>query len=293
MTLLLTLFSDAMADAHRHGRFGTETNLRRTAASIARFLGGRCATEADITRQFVEDYANHLEERGVCPNTISFYMRNLRAVWRRACPQAAENPFCTVFTGVARTRKLAIDEGVVRMLSAMRLSNAGQLLSRDLFIFSYAARGMSFVDVAFLRKSDIRNGRITYIRHKTGRLMSVKLTDTLRRLVDRYAATSATPYVFPIITATDAATAYAEYRRAINDHNRHLRQIANRLPDRPRLTTYTARHTWATAARDHGVRLGVISAGLGHASELTTEIYLAEIADTSVDEANDMMTEWL
>lgn len=292
MTLLLTLFAQAMADAHRQSRFGTEANLRRTATSVARFIDGRNVTADDVSRQFVEAYANHLEGRGVCPNTISFYMRNLRTVWRRACPCAIENPFGTVFTGVARTRKLAVDESDIRHLSTLRLTNAGQRLSRDLFIFSYAARGMSFVDVAYLRKSDISNGRITYIRHKTGRPMSIKMTDTLRRIVESYAG-STSPYVFPILTSSDSATAYAEYRRAINDHNRHLRQIAKRLPGHPRLTTYTARHTWATAARDHGVRLGVISAGLGHASERTTQIYLAEIADTTVDEANEMMTEGL
>ncbi len=196
--------------------------------------------------------------------------------------------FRGVYKGIDRTRKRAADEDlVVRLLSLDLSSSAALALARDLFVFSYCTRGMAFVDVAFLRKDDVRDGVISYVRRKTGQRLTVGLEPCIELIMKRYdVETADSPYVFPIITSENPEVAYTQYQIALNYHNRKLKRIASLLGEPLRLSTYTARHTWATAARNHQVPLSVISAGMGHTSEKTTQIYLADLDTSVIDQAN-------
>ena len=97
---------------------------------------------------------------------------------------------------------------------------------------------------------------------------------------------SNSPYIFPILTSTDASEAYNEYLIGLNMYNRQLGKLSEILKCGCKLTSYTARHSWATAARNHNIPISVISAGMGHSSETTTQIYLKSIEDDVVDRAN-------
>lgn len=134
-----------------------------------------------------------------------------------------------------------------------------------MFIFSFCTRGMAFVDMAYLKKNNLQNGVICYARRKTGQLLSGKIEPGVQRIIDKYKFASET-YVFPIITSNDAKKSYEEYQMAINTHNRLLRRLSKMLPAECKLTSYTSRHSWATAARNHNVPISVISAGMGHTS---------------------------
>lgn len=218
-------------------------------------------------------------------------MRILRSVYNKAVRRRlAEpaSPFGGVYTGVDRTRKRAIDERLIARLKNLDLPVSGPLpLARDLFVFSYCARGMAFVDMAFLRKKDMRDGAIHYVRRKTGQRMTVHLEACMREIIGRYASrTRDTPYLFPVLTAEDPARAYAQYQGALNYYNRLLKKLASLLGLDSGLSSYTSRHSWATAARNHNVPLPVISAGMGHTSERTTQIYLSALETSVVDSAN-------
>jgi len=204
---------------------------------------------------------------------------------RRAEPAS---PFGGVYTGVDRTRKRAIDERLIARLKSLDLPVSGALpLARDLFVFSYCMRGMAFVDMAFLRKKDMRDGAIHYVRRKTGQRMTVHLEPCMREIIGRYAPrTRDTPYLFPVLTAEDPARAYAQYQVALNYYNRLLKKLASLLGLDSGLSSYTSRHSWATAARNHNVPLPVISAGMGHTSERTTQIYLSALETSVIDSAN-------
>ena len=273
------------------GRLGTARNYARTLNSFSDFLGGADLPFAALTEPLVEEYSAYLMRRGVVRNTVSFYMRILRAVYNTAVRQHLTEqrfPFGSVYTGIDHTRKRAVDERLIGRLRNLDLSASAALtLARDLFIFSYCTRGMAFIDMAFLRKCDISGGEIRYVRRKTGQQMTVRLEACMREIVRRYEwRTRSTPYVFPLLTAEEPGRAYGQYQVALNYYNRLLKRLSQRLGFEGNLSSYTSRHSWATAARNHRVPITVISAGMGHTSERTTRIYLSSLESSVIDCAN-------
>ncbi len=244
-----------------------------------------------FTEQLVINYEQWLFDRGILRNTSSFYLRILRAVYNKAVKQTLviqSFPFESVYTGVDRTRKRAVGEDVILKLLRLNLSHSYPLaLSRDLFVFSYCMRGMSFIDMAYLKKSDITGNTINYVRRKTGQYISVKIEPCARDIIYRYDSTTKNlPYVFPILTSTDAGKAYTQYLVQLGYHNRKLKRLATQLNIDLHLSSYTARHTWATIARNKNIPISIISAGMGHTSEQTTRIYLDSIDNSIIDDAN-------
>ena len=270
-------------------RLGTALNYEKTMKNFAEFLGGVNLPFSAMTEQLIADYNAFLVQRGMVRNSISFYMRIMRAVYNKAVRQRLveqSHPFTEVYTGIDRTRKRAVSESVISQLYKLKLAEGTPLaLARDIFIFSYCTRGMAFVDIAYLKKDNIQNGVICYARRKTGQLLSVRIEPSIQRIIDRYSS-ALSPYVFPILTSTETKQAYEEYQVAINNHNRLLRRLSKMLPAGCKLTSYTSRHSWATAARNHNVPISVISAGMGHTSEQTTQIYLTMLENSVIDDAN-------
>ena len=270
-------------------RLGTALNYEKTIKNFAEFLGGVNLPFSAMTEQLIADYNAFLVQRGMVRNSISFYMRIMRAVYNKAARQKLveqSHPFMEVYTGIDRTRKRAVSESVISQLYKLNLAEGTPLaLARDIFIFSYCTRGMAFVDIAYLKKENIQNGVICYARRKTGQLLSIRIEPSIQRIIDRYSS-ALSPYVFPILTSTGTKQAYEEYQAAINNHNRLLRRLSKMLPAGCKLTSYTSRHSWATAARNHNVPISVISAGMGHTSEQTTQIYLTMLENSVIDDAN-------
>lgn len=281
----------------QHGRhYGTARNYRRAMNSLAVYLEGEDLPFRALTESLVGEYCASLERRGVVRNTISFYMRILRSVYNKAVRQHLVEqayPFRGVYTGVDRTRKRAVDERIIARLFHLDLHHSAALMrARDYFIFSYCTRGMAFVDMAYLRKTNIRNGMISYLRHKTRQPLSVRIEPVVQQIIDRYADPS-TPYVLPVLRAEDPARAYSQYQTALNYYNRQLKRLSVLLGLDGGLSSYTARHSWATAARNHDIPISVISAGMGHASERTTQIYLSLLENSVIDRANRQITSLL
>ena len=277
---------DLLRDSNR---YGTACNYERAMRSFRNFAGDTSIPVTAITEQLVENYNSFLLRRGLMRNSISFYMRILRAIYNKAVRQhlvVQTYPFRNVYTGIDRTRKRAVDETTVACLYRLDLHDRPRMaLARDLFLFSYFTRGMAFVDMAYLRKSDISDGMIRYTRRKTGQQLSIRIEPCIREIIERYRPVDS-PYVFPIIKSGDADRAYIQYRTAINSHNHMLRRLSKMLPECCSLTSYTSRHSWATAARNHNIPISVISAGLGHTTERTTQIYLTALENSVIDAAN-------
>ena len=270
-------------------RLGTAKNYEKTMCSFGEFLGDVRLPLTALTEQVITDYNSFLIQRGLVRNSVSFYMRVLRAIYNKAVRQKLieqQHPFTEVYTGIDRTRKRAVSESIIAQLYRLELEAETPLaLCRDMFIFSYCTRGMAFVDIAYLKKANLQNGMICYARRKTGQLMSVRIEPSIQRIIDRY-ADSESPYVFPILSSLDANEAYEQYQVALNTHNRLLGRLSEMLGCGCKLTSYTSRHSWATAARNHNVPISVISQGMGHTSEQTTQIYLTMLENSVIDEAN-------
>lgn len=286
---VLRFMREQIGRLEKADRFGTAKNYEKVLNSFSGFLEGEDLPFFALTERLVGDYNAYLLRRGMVRNSVSFYMRVLRAVYNKAVRRRLVEqayPFREVYTGIDTTRKRAVSESVIMQLCGLSLPERSALaLARDIFIFSYCARGMAFVDIAYLRKENIQNGAICYSRHKTGQALTVKIEPGMRRIMERYASDSGV-YVFPLLDGSDALGAYRQYRSALNAYNRSLKKLSRMLPGKSDLTSYVARHSWATAARNHHVPLSVISAGMGHASERTTQIYLATIDNSVIDAAN-------
>ena len=252
------------------GHTGTANNYRAALGSFKRFRAHEDIPIGAIDHVIMEDYQAYLNAAGLAPNSTSFYMRILRAVYNRAVeqePAIDRKPFRTVFTGTEKTRKRAISIGDIRRIKDLDLSRRPNLeFARDVFLFLFLCRGMSFIDAAFLRKSDIQNGVLTYRRHKTGQQLQVKIIRQIPGKDER-----------------------KQYESALRRVNKSLKTIAEMAELPVTLTTYVTRHTWATIAKSKNVPVNVISDALGHDSVTTTQIYLASIDSSIIDNANELV----
>lgn len=295
---VLAFFDVRIALLVAENRLGTARNYQRARNSLAAFLCGEDIPFDLLSAQTIARYNRFLIGRGVVRNTVSFYMRILRAVYNRAVRErltVQKHPFEEVYTGVDRTRKRAVGETVIRRMRDADLSAMPALaLARDLFLFSFYARGMAFVDVAHLRKKDLCDGVLSYVRRKTGRHLLVRVEPCMGEIIRRYEPlTGSTSYLFPLLTASDPIERDIQYRTALNLYNRCLGRLSEQLGLEAKLTSYASRHSWATAARNLDIPIPVISAGMGHTSYRTTEIYLASLEDATVDRANRMLLDAL
>lgn len=242
----------------------------------------------NITSDVMEQFEAWHRRRGNSPNTISFYMRILRAVYNRAVDDgiiADCNPFRRVYTGVEKTLKRALPLSIIKRIKSLDLTDDPTLAyARDMFMMSFYLRGMSFIDMSFLKKSDLRNGSVIYRRRKTGQQLTIGWTREMQSVIDRY-ADNPTQYLLPIIM-TAGCNERCAYRNASYAINRSLRKVADMVGIQSPVTMYVARHSWASAARAKGIPLSVISEGMGHDSEATTRIYLASLDTSVVDKAN-------
>lgn len=273
-------------------RLGTAQNYYCAQRSLSHYLEGKDIAFSSLTEVLIVKYEQWLKERDVTRNTVSFYMRILRSVCRKASQEniyVNDRAFSNVYTGVDRTKKRAVDQEVVCQLKKIDLKDNKPLAyARDLFLFSFYTRGMSFVDIAFLKKTNITDGSIHYIRHKTQQFISIQQEPCMMEIIDRY-HDDQLPYLFPIIKTKNGANEYRQYQNALCYYNKQLKRLSALLHLPYPLSSYTARHTWATIARNYNIPLAVISAGMGHSSPHITQIYLATLEHSVVDEANSII----
>jgi integrase len=259
--------------------------------SFKRFRQNEDLTLDEINATMMEEYQAWLKNNNLAPNTISFYMRKLRATYNQAVEDELifdKKPFKRVFTGTEKTKKRALPLLELSKVKNVDLSdNPAREFARDMFMLSFYLRGMAFVDLAFLKKSDLQSGVVTYRRHKTNQQIQVQWTDEMQQILDKY-RTKDSKYLLPIIPANcnDERKAYINRGHAINYH---LKKLGEQLNISLKFTFYTSRHSWSTVARDKGVAISVISEGLGHESERTTRIYLASLDSSVIDNANKMI----
>ena len=265
----------------------------RTALNSFSAYSDRMMTLKDINASVLEGYQRWLTEKGMTLNTISCYMRSLRSLIHKLQPETdVRRLFCNVFTGKEPTEKRSITIAEIGRLRKMELTNGMELaFSRDLFLFSFYALGMPFVDMAFLRKSQVTGGYIVYLRHKTNQRINIKIEPLMQEIMERYDK-SDSPYVFPILNSIDQEKTIKEYETARRRYNRHLKRLSQMAGTKV-LTSYVARHSWASMAYHANIDLPVISKALGHTSPNTTLTYIRSIDDNRIDTANHMLLERL
>lgn len=292
-----------------------------TLKSVTEFYGGE-GTPMPVDEVFTPGRLKEYEEwmklegarkqggkpKGLSLNSISTYMRNLKAVYNRLADDKVlpynSKLFDDVYTKVESQTKRALE---AEQMNALLYADFEQLpkgmqCALAYFLLMFLFRGMPFIDLAYLRKQDVKGNKIVYSRHKTGRQMTVRIPKEAAELMEEFKNSNpGSIYLFPILDAQNPEEAqgakdrirkkdkelYAYYLRALGSFNKKLARIAALLLPGVKLSSYTARHTWATLAFHSGVSIGIISKALGHSSIKVTETYLKPFENEKVDEAND------
>lgn len=246
-----------------------------------------------FTPERLKEYEDWLAGQQSSPNTISTYMRTLQAVYNRWMSPGIEgyNPvlFKDVYTKVESRTKRALTAEQMEQLRNTDFSvltlHQQQVLTY--FLLMFMLRGMPFIDLAHLRKSDLRNRRITYRRHKTGKLMVVDVPPDAMRLLQKYRDKTDSEYLFPLLHGgLFMEEHHHRYQETLRHFNRELARLMKQLLPGVSVSSYTARHTWATLAYHSGVPVGLISQSLGHSSIRVTMTYLKPFDAEVIDRIN-------
>lgn len=307
----MTYLNQEMSRLKQGKRFGQALRIESARNSFLRFLHRQGLDDVPLsalTPDIICAYQQWLMDSGVKKNSISCYMRTLQSTYNKGMAGVAEHvekPFSSAYRGIAKTKKRAASISVIQKVEALNIRQGlisigkspkrktfSMLLNkvsfaRDLFIFCYCTRGMAFVDVAYLKKRDVQNGIIRYRRRKTGQMIEVAVEPMMQEIINRYASkTKGTSYLFPILPKADEEVTYRAYRTALRTYNSHLKLVAQMLGEDVSLSSYVARHSWASNMHEMNMPLSIISQGLGHDSELTTQIYIKSLENNIVHKAN-------
>lgn len=271
-------------------RYGTAKTYRDALASFSNFRNGEDISFDALDRETICRYEAWMKDKGLKLNTSSCYLRTLKTLYLKAVDMGLtedKDIFSRVFTGFATTAKRAITIEAIKKILKLRLKEGSALaFARDMFMLSFYLQGISFVDMAYLKKTDIRNGVLQYSRKKTGQAITISWEREMQEIVDAYSHLAKdTPYLLPIIRKQDG-TEREQYEKTEHNVNRNLKKIGVMAGLHIPLTTYVSRHSWASIMRDMGNDISVISRGLGHEDIKTTQIYLSAIDNSTVMKAN-------
>ncbi len=267
----------------------TAETYTATLNSFMRFRKGNDVLLDEISSDLLMGYEAYLKMQGVTMNTVSFYMRILRAVYNRAVERGLteqRNPFRHVYTGIDKTVKRAIPLKAIRRIKELDLSLKPSLdFARDMFLFSFYTRGMSFVDIAYLKKKDLQNGILSYRRRKTGQQLFIRWEKCMQEIIGKYEVEGSSPFFLPILKYPYERSR-KQYKNVLFRVNKYLKEVSRLADIGIPLTMYVTRYSWASIAKSKNVPISVISEGMGHDSEATTQIYLASLDNAVVDNAN-------
>ena len=287
----LRVFSYKLAEhLKRTGQHRLAETYTSSVNSFLRFRGEQGDIRLDeIDEDLIKEYEYYLlEECKLCRNTSSFYNRNLRAIYNRAVKQnltTDRRPFAKVYTGVDKTAKRSLPIQTVKDIKDLDFGEDIEMaFIRDLYLMSFDLRGISFVDLAMLETDQLKDGYLTYYRQKTRQKLEIKWEKQMQEIVDRYHV-EGSRYLLPILSE-DGGDLRRQYLNALHRMNVQLKKIGKLVNCPIPLTTYTARHCWASTAYQLNVPTSSISQALGHDSEKTTRIYLNSLDNRVIDDAN-------
>jgi len=277
------------------GRVGNANYYINSLQAFKKYRKFKDLTFDELTYKIIIGFEEYLQNEKCKPNSIAAYMKALRALYNFAIKEGYAKkelyPFNAYKIKLERTTKRAIIKGNISDIKELDLSSTpGLNKARDLFLFSFYTRGMSFVDMAFLKVKDISNDRLAYTRNKTNQKFTIKFTQQMKDIVFKYNDMSVPEsYLLPIIDPNNDDP-YRSYKTKLRSVNRKLEKIGKMIKLPVTLTTYVSRHSWATIAKREGISTAIISEGLGHETERTTQIYLDSFENDVLDNANDLIT---
>lgn len=281
------------------GKINSATKHKYALQVLDGYKSVKTALEA-IDLDYLKGLELYLRQRGNKDNSIATRFAIFKAIYNKAVKEGKvtvkQNPFTLFQVGSlwAKTRKRAIDKDDIQRLIdleiAERHTTEYRRLAKDLFLFSYFTAGMNFGDIARLRYKDIIKERVYYSRHKTQKLLSFQLVPNALQIIEKYSRANHAQedYIFPILDRSEHKTAQQIFNRlhkVLRKVNRELKTLGEQIGLEMPLTTYVARHTYATVLKRSGVSVALISESLGHSDLSTTQIYLDSFENEQIDQA--------
>ena len=276
---------------NKQGKLRLAETYTNTYRSFMQSRNGQDLPIDQLNHLVIDDYESYLRRNDLKLNTISYYLKRLRAIYNRAVKEYVftdTKPFVDSYTNTEPTSKRAIGVKDIKKIASEEPLSEEESLAKDLFLFSYYTSGMSFVDIAYLKKNDIRDGHLIYKRKKTGQELRVAWLPCMQRIVDRHPSLDG-EHLLGIVNSDLSMDLRKQYHYRQCRVNMTLQQFAKRIGLSMKVTMYCARHSWASIAREKGIPMSVISQSLGHHSEKTTQIYLKAINAKEMDRYNNIL----
>ena len=286
------LFDIHIAQLRQQGRLKYASTFKELNNSLVEFNHHLDILFSDINTTWLKKYETWLRSRGLAENSIGVRFRTFRAIYNRAIEDNIVKqeyyPFRSYKVAKLHTEtiKRAITKGEIEKIISYQSDNKYTRLAIDLFYFSYLCAGINFKDIAYLTRNNIVDNRLIYTRKKTKKLIKVPLQAKVLNIIQKYEG-EADMYLFPILSKiheTDIQQAN-RLHKVMAKINKNLKTIGEELKLPISLTTYVARHTYATVLKRSGVNTSIISESLGHSSEKVTQIYLDSFENSQIDEA--------
>lgn len=278
-------------------RFGYAQSVRSVLTLVKKYRKDKDFPFEEMTHKFLVSFENYCRGKGNTTNSIAVYMKTIKMVYNRAIKGGIVKremyPFINYTIRLTKTRKRAIQGDVIRKIELLELPEGSRLWhSKNYFLFSFYTMGINFADMARLKVRSIVDGRIEYTRQKTKKEYSIKVTVPMQRILDLYIrGKKSEDYIFPIVTRIgDPVLEFKDVAEKRRINNKKLKEIGKMIGMDTPLTSYVARHSWATIAKRKGVPVAAISEGMGHEDVKTTEIYLDSFEQDVLDGYNEMIT---
>lgn len=275
--------------------------------SVADLQKAQEISVTSVNKEFLENFLIYMKSiRAVKDSSISVYLRTLRSVLNRAIGDGIlkdeQYPFSRrkndrkfKIPKPGATRKRYLSKDLIKLIKNQGIDPEMQL-AKDLFLFSFYTMGMAITDMALLKWDAIYDNRVHYWRKKVTqgddvREFAIEILPVASEILDRYRGKG--PYVFPIIRESDKTPALivSRIKTVTKQVNTTLQVIAAKAGIEGKVTTYVARHSWAMAAKTSGISTAVISEGLGHTTEKTTQVYLDSFGSDVLDATNKLVTD--
>lgn len=296
------MLSTVIRELRENGRWGTAHIYQTTLNVFSTFNDYQDLSFRKMKPALLKHFEVYLRQRNCSWNTVSTYIKTLRSTYNRAVDSGhaiyIPRLFEHVYTGTRADKKRALEVSDIGNLvrgadidSSEKASPLSLEKTKTMFVLMFMMRGLPFVDLAYLRKKDLQGNVLFYRRRKTGRALTVVLSPEAMRLIRSVENTDKnSPYLFPILQSMEGTEeAYREYQSALRGFNYRLSVLRKHLEMNSPLSTYSARHTWATMAYYCEIHPGIISEAMGHSSITVTETYLKPFHNKKIDEANQMV----
>lgn len=298
---VFTMMRMLVNEFRNNNQWGTAHIYQSTFNAFSTYRKGYDLSFDELSGNVIKGFEIYIRDRNCSRNTVATYIKVIKATYNRAVDYGVVTSFTPrLFSHVCTTtenrRKRALEAKEMGLIMNEKTLQPGCDMFYEMLIFRlmFLLRGIPFVDLAYLRKDDVKGGFISYCRRKTGRAITVKLTHEAKNIIKKLSKNTAwySPYVFPFISSPEGTeAAYKEYQRALRKFNHRLNRLSQNMSTH--LSSYTARHTWATMAYYCEIHQGIISEAMGHSSIAVTETYLKPFDNDRIDEANERVIEYV